>query len=283
MTIRDIHAKHAAGKPIVMLTAHDYLSATLAERVAGVDIVLVGDSLAMVACGYASTAELGIDEMLYHCRSVSRGSKTALRVGDLTFGTYERSTEQAIDTSVRMIREGGMEAIKLEGGLEHADAIARLTSIGIPVMGHVGLTPQRQAALSGYRVQGKTAASAMGILRDALAVQRAGAFSIVLEAMPAQLGQLVTSKLRIPTIGIGAGSDCDGQVLVQLDLLGAYDRSPPRFVKRYAEIGADSTRAIEQYAAEVSARQFPTPAFSYPIGETEWAEVVEAVERVAGD
>ena len=266
-----------------MLTAHDYSSATYAERVADVDIVLVGDSLAMVACGYTSTAELGLEEMLYHCRSVSRGSQTALRVGDLTFGTYERSAEQAIETSVRMIRECGMEAIKLEGGPEHADTIARLTSIGIPVMGHVGLTPQRQAALSGYRVQGKTAASAVGILRDALAVQRAGAFSIVLEAMPAQLGALVTSKLRIPTIGIGAGPDCSGQVLVQLDLLGGFDRFAPRFVKQYGQIGQASIEACERYAAEVRSRAFPAAEHSYPIGEREWAEVLEAVEGVAID
>ena len=242
--------------PISVLTAHDYPSAQAADN-AGIDVVLVGDSLAMVACGYDDTTQLGMDEMLYHCRAVKRGAKKAFLVGDMPFGTYEVSPEQAVRGAIRMVQEGGMEAVKLEGGKDIAETIRRITRAGISVMGHVGLLPQRQASLGGFKVQGKTAASAKSILEDALAIQDAGCMAIVLEAMPAEVGELVTSKLEVPTIGIGAGPGCSGQVLVQNDLLAVFDKFTPKFCKQYAALADTTRQAISQYHDEVRSRTFP--------------------------
>lgn len=252
-TLRKLYRE---GTPISVLTAHDYPSAQAADG-AGVDIVLVGDSLAMVVCGYDDTTQLSMDEMLYHCRSVKRGAKKAFLVGDMPFGTYEVSEEQAVRSAIRMVHEGGMEAVKVEGGVEMVKTIERITRAGISVVGHVGLLPQRQASIGGFRVQGKTAAGAKSILDDALAIQEAGCMAIVLEAMPAEVGELVTSRLKVPTIGIGAGPGCSGQVLVQNDLLGVFDKFTPKFCKQYASLADTTRQAITQYHDEIRSRTFP--------------------------
>lgn len=284
VTLRDIQANYKASKPITVLTAHDYASATYLEAAAKVDICLVGDSLAMVACGYASTVSLTLDEMLYHCRAVARGCTTPLLVGDMPYGTYHTSLERATENALRLVQEGNMEAVKLEGGVELVPLIRHLTSFGIPVMGHVGLTPQRQSALSGYRVQGKTAASAVSILKDAKAVAEAGAFSLVLEAMPSRLGRHITSQLDVPTIGIGAGAGCSGQVLVQQDALGGFDRFAPRFAKRYMDLHGEAAKAIGSYANDVKSGTFPNDEeHGYAMKEEDFVEYERLVERGEGE
>lgn len=253
-----------------MLTASDFPSAHVADH-AGMDMVLVGDSLAMVSMGLEDTSEVTLDEMIMHCRSVSRAVKTAFTVGDLPMGSYEISPSQALASSIRLIKEGRMQSVKLEGGASMAPTIRAITNAGIPVLAHVGLTPQRQHALGGFRVQGKTAASAMLLLKDALAVQEAGAFGVVLEAVPEAVAKLVTSKLRIPTIGIGAGKGTSGQVLVQVDMLGNFPpgRSVPKFVKKYGDVWGEAHRAIEQYGKEVKEGNYPAPEHGYAVKEEE--------------
>lgn len=264
-TIRNLYKQ---GTPISVLTAHDYPSAVAANE-AGIDIVLVGDSLAMVACGYDDTTQLQMDEMLYHCRAVKRGAKNSYLVGDLPFGTYEVSEKEAMRSAIRLVQEGGMEAVKLEGGAEMASTIKQITKNGISVMGHIGLLPQRQASLGGFRVQGKTAAQADAILRDALVLQDAGCMGIVLEAIPPQVATYITSRLSIPTIGIGAGPGCSGQVLVQLDMLGAFARFKPKFCKHYEQIGSKTSAAIAEYIREVKQGTFPSAEHTYPMDAAE--------------
>ena len=234
-----------------MLTAHDFPSAHVADA-AAIDMVLVGDSLAMVALGMTDTSEVILDEMLLHMRSVSRATSAAFTVGDMPMGCYEIAPEQALESAIRVVKEGRMQSVKLEGGTEMAPTIAKIVRAGIPVLAHVGLTPQRQNALGGFRVQGKTAQGAAKVLEDALAVQEAGAFAVVLEAVPDEVAEIVTQKLRIPTIGIGAGKACSGQVLVQVDMLGNFPpgRFLPKFVKKYGDVWGESLRAIEAYKGE---------------------------------
>ncbi|KAI8331170.1 3-methyl-2-oxobutanoate hydroxymethyltransferase, partial [Chlamydoabsidia padenii] len=227
VTIQNINRMYKHGEPISMMTAQDYPSGLMVDR-SGIDICLVGDSLAMVALGYDSTNPLTVEEMLHHCRAVARGSKASFLVADLPYGSYEVGPEEAVRTSLRFLKEGNMEAVKLEGGKEMAETIRRITSVGVPVMAHIGLTPQRQSALGGFRVQGKTAKQALGLVEDALAVQEAGAFAVVLEAMPAPIADHITQQLSVPTIGIGAGVQCSGQVLVLNDALGLFDRFVPK-------------------------------------------------------
>lgn len=271
-----MHKRH---EPITMLTAHDFPSAHVADQ-AGMDMILVGDSLAMVALGMDDTSEVVLEEMILHCRSVARGSKSAFTVGDLPMGSYEISPEQALQSAIRVAKEGRMHAVKLEGGEEMAPAISKITRAGIPVLAHVGLTPQRQNALGGFRVQGKSIAGALKVLRDALAVQEAGAFAVVLEAIPAEVATLVTKKLRVPTIGIGAGNGCSGQVLVQVDMLGNYPpgRFLPKFVKRYGNVWSEAARAIEAYKSEVKERSYPAPEHTYPMPKEELEEFARLVE-----
>lgn len=271
VTINTIQKHFVNRTPISVLTAHDYPSAQAADAV-GIDIVLVGDSLAMVACGYSDTTQLGLDEMLYHCKAVKRGTKHAYLVGDLPFGSYEVSSEQAMATSIRMIKEGGMEAVKLEGGIEMAETVRRITRSGIAVMGHIGLLPQRQASLGGFKVQGKTAARAKQLLDDALALQDAGVMSMVVEAVPPQIAEYITSRLSVPTISIGAGPGCSGQVLVQMDLLGVFDRFITKFCKQYDQIGQRTREAIAEYNKEVKAGTFPTMQHTYPMSDLELEE-----------
>ncbi|KAH7135495.1 ketopantoate hydroxymethyltransferase-domain-containing protein [Dendryphion nanum] len=266
-------------EPITMMTAHDFPSAHVADH-AGMDMILVGDSLAMVALGMEDTSEVLLEEMLLHCRSVARATKGAFTVGDLPMGSYEVSPEQALQSAIRVIKEGRVKSIKLEGGEEMAPTISKITTAGIPVLGHIGLTPQRQNALGGFRVQGKNTASALKVLKDALAVQEAGAFGIVLEAIPAEVATLITKKLRIPTIGIGAGNGCAGQVLVQIDMLGHFPpgRFLPKFVKKYGDVWGESLRAIEEYRTEVKSRAYPAPEHTYPMPQADFAEFERLVE-----
>ncbi|ROV87159.1 hypothetical protein VSDG_09967 [Cytospora chrysosperma] len=277
VTLGTLRSMHKKKEPITMITAHDFPSALVADA-AGMDIILVGDSLAMVALGMEDTSEVLVEEMLLHCRSVARATKSAFTVGDLPMGSYEISPEQALETAIRMVKTGRVQGIKLEGGEEMAPTVRRITTAGIPVLGHVGLTPQRQNALGGFRVQGKTAAGARRVLDDALAVQEAGAFAVVLEAVPAEVAALVTGRLSVPTIGIGAGNGCSGQVLVQIDMLGNSPpgRFLPKFVKRYGDVWSESLRALEAYRDEVRSRAYPAPEHTYPISKEE----LEAFEKM---
>ena len=252
-------------KKIVCLTAYDYPTARLLDE-AGVDVILVGDSLAMVVLGHDSTLPVTIDEMLHHTRAVRRGTKHALVVADMPFGSYHSDTAESLRNAVRFVKEAGAEAVKVEGGERRLELIARLTEAEIPVMGHIGLTPQSVNALGGYRVQGKTVDSAEQLLRDARAVEAAGAFAVVLEAVPRELASQITRELRIPTIGIGAGPDCDGQILVVHDLLGLTFEQTPKFARKYANVGEIISRAVREYAADVRSGNFPTDNESYHSG-----------------
>jgi 3-methyl-2-oxobutanoate hydroxymethyltransferase len=274
-TIRDLHRKNI---PITMLTAHDFPSASLAAA-AGMDIILVGDSLAMVSLGMPDTSQITLDEMILHARAVSRAAAHSFTIGDLPMGCYEVSEEQALRSAIRMVKEGRMQSVKLEGGLVFANTIKKITDAGIPVCGHIGLTPQRQHALGGFRVQGKTASAAEKLLKDARAVQDAGAFAMVLECVPREIASIITSKLRIPTISIGAGNGCSGQVLVQMDMLGCrpQDSFLPKFVKRYGDVWERSLAAIEQYRDEVKTRSYPAERHNYAVDKA----TVEAFKAIA--
>ncbi|WP_199248098.1 3-methyl-2-oxobutanoate hydroxymethyltransferase [[Phormidium] sp. ETS-05] len=255
VTIQQLSQWKQQGRAIVALTAWDYSSAKLLDA-AGVDLILVGDSLGMVVLGYDTTLPVTLEEMLHHAKAVVRGVKNALVVVDLPFMTYQESIQQALQSAGRVLKETGAKAVKLEGGYpEMAETVSRLVAAGIPVLGHVGLTPQSVHQL-GWRQQGKTEAARAQILAEALALEAAGAFAVVLEHISPQLGAEISQKLTIPTIGIGAGPDCDGQILVAHDLLGMSERLPP-FAKAYANLGVLATEAVQQYAAEVRSRQFP--------------------------
>ena len=249
-------------KKITCLTAYDYPTARLVDE-AGVDVVLVGDSLAMVMLGHDSTLPLTLDEALHHTKAVRRGVARALVVADMPYGSYHGDISESLRNAMRFVKEAGAEAVKIEGGERRLELIARLTEAEIPVMGHIGLTPQSVNALGGYRVQGKTPNAAEQVLRDARAVEAAGAFSIVLEAIPRELAAEITKAVRIPTIGIGAGPDCDGQVLVLHDMLGLTFQNPPKFARRYANVGEAILKAVREYCADVESSRFPTDAESY--------------------
>ncbi|KAI0386352.1 3-methyl-2-oxobutanoate hydroxymethyltransferase [Hypomontagnella monticulosa] len=281
VTTGSLLSMYRKGEPIAMMTAHDFPSAHVADA-AGVDVVLVGDSLAMVALGMEDTSEVTVEDMLLHCRSVARATRGAFTVGDLPMGSYEISPEQALETAIRFVKHGRVQGIKLEGGKEMAPTIAKITKAGIPVLAHIGLTPQRQGALGGFRVQGKTSKAAMKVLEDALAVQEAGCFAMVLEAVPAEVASIITQKLRVPTIGIGAGNGCSGQVLVQVDMAGYFPpgRFIPKFVKQYGNVWAESLRAIESYREEVKSRAYPAPEHTYPISKDELEAFAKDVERL---
>jgi 3-methyl-2-oxobutanoate hydroxymethyltransferase len=262
------------GEPIVALTAYDYPSARLVDE-AGVELVLVGDSVANVVLGYDSTIPVTLDEMIFVSRSVRRAVQTALVVGDLPFGTYHESPEQAVRSAIRFVKEGGVEAVKLEGGRKRVEAVRRIVDAEIPVLGHIGLTPQSVHALGGYRVQGKTIETARALVEDAEALEDAGAFAIVLEAVPAEIARLITRRVTIPTIGIGAGVHCDGQILVYTDLIGLSFGHTPKFVRRYADAAALVADAVGRYAADVRSRAFPTDAESYAVDESVSDQLVE--------
>jgi 3-methyl-2-oxobutanoate hydroxymethyltransferase len=268
MTLPRLVEKKRLGEPIVMVTAYDYPSAQVAEA-AGVDLVLVGDSGAMTVLGYPSTVPVSTDEMLMLAAAVRRGLHTPLLIGDLPFGSYEASDEQAIATAQRFIKEAGCDGVKLERGGTSVQRARAIVDSGIPVMGHVGLTPQTATALGGYRAQGRTAERALAVARDALALQDAGCFSLVFEAIPAAVSRSLMARLEIPVIGIGAGAATDGQVLVFHDLLGIYDGHAPRFAKRYGEVREQMVAGVAAYAADVRDRAFPGPEHTYSIDDDE--------------
>jgi 3-methyl-2-oxobutanoate hydroxymethyltransferase len=250
------------GEPITVVTAYDFPTARLADQ-AGVEILLVGDSVGTVVLGYDSTLPVTMADMLHHTRAVTRAKPSALVVGDMPFMSYQASDEQAVINAGRLVQEGGADAIKLEGGARVAGAVRRIVDAGIPVMGHLGLTPQSVLAFGGYKVQARGEADQERLLADARALEAAGCFALVLEGIPARLGAVVSRELQIPTIGIGAGVNCDGQVLVTHDLLGLYHGHRPKFVRRYAELGDATRDAFARYVADVKARAFPSDAESY--------------------
>jgi 3-methyl-2-oxobutanoate hydroxymethyltransferase len=279
-TIQYFRQKKRLGEPITMLTGYDYPTALALDR-AGIDAILVGDSLGMVVLGYENTLPVTMEEMLHHCRAVARGAHSALLIGDMPFMTYQVSAEEAVRNAGRFLQEGGMDAIKLEGGRERLDAIHAILNAGIPVMGHLGLTPQTVHALGGFRPQGRTTQAAKRLLEDALYLDEAGCFSLVVESIPARLAGLISKRISIPTIGIGAGVDCDGQVLVEHDMLGLFDRFTPKFVKKYANLQAELQRAFSEYISDVTARRFPTCEQSVEISDEEWELMIRelSVER----
>jgi 3-methyl-2-oxobutanoate hydroxymethyltransferase len=270
MTLPRLAEKKRLGEPIVMVTAYDYPSAQVAQET-GVDVVLVGDSGAMTVLGYSSTIPVSTDEMLMLAGAVRRGLRTPLMVGDLPFGSYEASDEQAIATAQRFVKEAGCDAVKLERGGTSVQRARAIVDAGIPVMGHVGLTPQTATALGGYRAQGRTAEQAIAVARDAIALEEAGCFSIVLEAIPAAVAQEIMARVEVPVIGIGAGPATDGQVLVFHDLLGIYDGHVARFAKRFADVRAHMVAGVAEYADEVRSRAFPAPEHCYSIDDEQLA------------
>ena len=277
VTTLTLRQKKERGEPISMLTAYDYPSALAVDQ-AGVDVVLIGDSLAMVVLGYENTLSVTMDDMIHHSRAVARGAKFALLIGDMPFMSYQVSVEEAVRNAGRFLQQGGMDAIKLEGGAERVPAIRAIVSAGIPVMGHLGLTPQSVNQLGGFKPQAKNAAAARKLLEDALALEEAGCFAIVLESVPARLAEYVSKHLSIPTIGIGAGAGCDGQVLVTHDMLGLFDRFTPKFVKKYANLHMEMQRAIGAYIDDVETRRFPAQEHTVSMPDAEWDEFIGGLE-----
>ena len=267
MTVPGVTARKG-GEKLAMLTAYDAVFARLADE-AGVDMVLVGDSLAMVALGQPDTLGVGMDAMVHHTRAVSRAVERALVVGDMPFMSYQQSDEAAVGNAGRMLAEGRAQAVKLEGGARVLSRVRAIVAAEIPVMGHIGLTPQSIAKLGGFKVQGKTAAAAEALVEEARMLEEAGCFSLVIEAVPAPLAKLVTEAVSIPTIGIGAGPHCDGQVLVTQDVLGLFDQFRPKFVKRYAELGRLAREAMGAYIDEVRGGEFPAPEHCFAMPEAE--------------
>ena len=273
-TIRKLAEMKRAGEKIPMVTAYDYTAARIADA-AGIPIILVGDSLGMVVLGYDSTIPVTMDDMVRHGRMVSRGASEALVVVDLPFMAYQVDPAEALRNAGRLMQEGGAHTVKLEGGIAVADTVRRIVDAGVPVMGHIGLTPQSVNALGGYRVQGRTRATARRLLDDALALQDAGAYSVVLECVPSQLARLITERLTIPTIGIGAGPDCDGQVQVFHDMLGLFADFVPRHARQYAKLADDMGEAFRRYADDVRSGAFPAEAESFTMNEQVLADLLD--------
>ena len=264
--------KKETGKKITMMTAYDYPTANLVDQ-AGIDTILVGDSLGMVMLGYESTVPVTMDEMIHHCKAVSRGAKNSFIIGDMPFMSYQVSVEDAIHNAGRFIKEAGCESVKLEGGSEMAHVVKAIVDMGIPVCGHIGLTPQTATKLSGYKVQGKDAEGAKELLQSAKDLEEAGAFIIVMECIPDILASRITKELNIPTIGIGAGKDCDGQVLVYHDLVGLFERFTPKFVKQYVNLSSQIKDALVQFKKDVETGTFPGPEHSF-VMKTEETEKI---------
>jgi 3-methyl-2-oxobutanoate hydroxymethyltransferase len=268
----DVQAMKREGKRIAMLTAYDYPMALLEDR-AGIEIILVGDSLGMTVLGYENTVPVTMDEMIHHTKAVTRGAKYALIIGDMPFMSYNTSERDAILNAGRFMKEGGADAVKLEGGASVKETVRAIVRAGIPVMGHLGLTPQTISMLGGFKVQGKDAQAAQKIIDDALSLEDAGAFSVLLEAVPAPIAKRVTERLNVPTIGIGAGVHCDGQVLVVHDMLGLFDRFTPKFAKRYINLSELMLKAFDAYREEVVKGTFPTDQHSFHMDEKELSKV----------
>jgi 3-methyl-2-oxobutanoate hydroxymethyltransferase len=270
--------KAPPGEPLVMVTAYDAPTARFAVD-AGVDLILVGDSVGTTLLGYDSTVPVTLGDILHHTRAVRRGAPTAHVVADLPFMTYQVSDEQAVANAGRLIKEGGADAVKLEGGVALASRVEAIAQAGIPVVGHIGLTPQTAGLLGGFKVQGQEYISARALIDDAIAVEEAGAYMLVIEVVPAALTALVTARVSIPVIGIGAGSGCDGQVLVMHDLLGIEDRHAARFVKRYATLATEMREAIAAFASDVRSGAYPAPEHTYKLKSTVLAELRESLEH----
>ena len=274
VTIDQIRDMKLKGEKITMLTAYDYTTARVIDEV-GIPLILVGDSLGMVVLGYSSTIPVTMADMLHHTKAVARGTRRAMVIGDMPFMTYHISTEEALRNAARFIQEGGAQAVKLEGGTAVAERVRRIVNCGIPVMGHIGLTPQSVHQLSGFRVQGKTLEAARGLLADARALEEAGAFAIVIETVPAPLGSLISQRVSIPTIGIGAGAGCDGQVQVISDILGSFTDFVPRHTKQYAQLSDIMSNAITEYYNEVKAGSFPTDKQASSMDKSVLAELAK--------
>ncbi len=262
LSLAEVQGRKADGPPLTVLTAYDYPTARILDR-AGIDVILVGDSLGMVVLGYPDTVSVTMDEMVHHTAAVARGTERALVVADLPFLSYQVNVEEAVRNAGRLVKEARADCVKLEGGRSQCDKVAAIVRAGMPVMGHVGLTPQTATQLGGFKVQGRTPAAAQALVEDARALEAAGAFSVVLECVPSGLAAEVTRALSIPTIGIGAGPGCDGQVLVLHDLVGLFDRFVPKFAKRYADASGEIRRAVEAYRDEVTAGAFPGPEHEF--------------------
>lgn len=260
---------------ISMLTAYDYPTARLLDE-AGVDVLLVGDSLGMVVLGYDSTVHVTLEEMIHHIKAVVRGAQRALVIGDLPFGSYNEDPSQAIRSATRLIKEGGCAAVKLEGGIEMAPTVRAVANAGIPVVGHVGLLPQTATKVGGFKVQGRTAEDALALFESGRALEKAGAFMIVIEAVPAPVGMLLSRSLTVPVIGIGAGAGCDGQVLVTLDMLGLQEALTPRYLKRYAHLASTVEDAVRRYVSEVKAGTFPAEEHTYSMDPQEEAKLISS-------
>jgi 3-methyl-2-oxobutanoate hydroxymethyltransferase len=272
ITINDIKQMKVKKDKIVMITAYDYTTAKLVDE-SGIPLILVGDSLGMVMLGYESTIPVTIDEMIHHTKAVVKGTKKALIIGDMPFMTYQTTTTDALRNAARFIQEGGAQAIKLEGGTVVAETVKRIVDCGIPVMGHIGLTPQFIHQLGGFKAQGKTPEAARKLIEDAIALEQAGAFAVVLEVVPLQLSKIITESIHIPTIGIGAGPDCDGQVQVIHDLLGLYTDFVPRHAKQFAKLADSMKTAFQAYIDEVKSGSFPAKEHSNSLDETTLAEI----------
>ena len=275
VTVPDIRSAKRAGRKITMMTAYDTAFARLVAS-SGIDIILDGDSLGMVVLGYPTTVQVTMEDMVRHAAAVSRGATRPLLVGDMPFGSYQASAADALHNAVRFLKEAGMDAVKVEGGHEVAETVRALVDNGIAVMAHVGLTPQRVAQLGGFKVQAKTGRAARTLIDDALALEDAGAFAIVLESIPAAVGRLVSERLSIPTIGIGAGVDCDGQVLVLHDVLGLFGDFKPKFAKRYADLGPLVVDALKRFDADVREGRFPDAEHSFPMKDSELRSLEES-------
>jgi len=278
VTIHDIQQAKEDGRKLTMITAYDYPFGLLADE-AGIDIVLVGDSLGMVVMGLDGTVEVNMEHMIHHIRAVSRGCKNPFIVGDMPFMSYNTSIREAIMNAGRLLKEGGCESIKLEGGVDFAQTIEAIVKAGIPVQGHIGLTPQTASALGGFKMQGRDAAAAKRIIDDAKALEDAGVFSMILEAVPAPLGKLVTEAVKVPVIGIGAGPDVDGQVLVTHDMIGLFDKFVPKFVKQYANIRKVILDALSEYKQEVLDVEFPAPEHSFKMPEEAFEELQKLIAQ----
>jgi len=275
-TTQTFRLKKQRGEPLTMLTAYDYPTARAID-LAGMDSILVGDSLGMVVLGYENTLPVTMEEMLHHCRAVSRGSSKALLIGDMPFMSYQVSVEDAVRNAGRFLQEAGMDAVKLEGGRERLEAVKAILGAGIPVLGHLGLTPQSIHLMGGFKTQGQSADAAEILLEDALLLEAAGCFGLILEAVPDRVAALLTKRLKIPTIGIGAGRGCDGQVLVTHDLLGLFDKFTPKFVKRYADLYEKIQIALRNYQKDVLEGSFPTEDHSFTISDQEWELFISRV------
>ena len=268
VTVRHVTKRTGSAPRLAMITAYDFYSARFADR-AGVDLILVGDSLGPFMLGYPGTVPVTMKEMIHHCRAVTRAAPAAFVVGDLPFGSYQTGTRDAVANAVRLVKEGGCEAVKLEGGAERTEAIAAIVAAGIPVMGHVGLGPQSEHRYGGYRVQGRTAEVAERVLRDGIAVAEAGCFAIVIEAVPRKVAEEVTRRVPVATIGIGAGPGCDGQVLIYHEVIGMHTGQAPRYVRQYAAVGEQIRAAVTRYCSEVRGGQFPAREHCYLMEQSE--------------